>query len=65
MSKPKIKYCALGEEGIEFVSDDENEVKAWIYDEIIGEGNASEPMPVDYYQIVTHTQAELDAMPEV
>lgn len=59
------RYCASGEEGIEFVSKSEQEVKAWIYDEIMGEGNSTEPIPTDYYQIIRCTQAELDAMPEV
>lgn len=61
----KIKYCAVGEEGIEFVADTEKEVQDWIDEEVAGTGNSTEPMPDDFYQIETHTQAELDAMPEV
>lgn len=61
----KIQYCAFGEEGIEFVADTQAECRAWIDAEVAGEGDSDEPMPENYYQIVTYTQAELDAMPEV
>lgn len=64
MSK-NLKYCAYGEEGIEFAADTRAECQKWIDDEIAGIGNSDEPMPEDYYGIVTYTQAELDAMPEV
>lgn len=61
----ELKYCALGEEGIEFVADTQEECRKWIDAEIAGEGNAGYPVDEDYYGIITHTQAELDAMPEV
>lgn len=64
MSKNTTKYCALGEEGIEFVANTEEECQDWIDQEIAGEGNSTYPVDKDYYQIVTHTQAELDAMPD-
>lgn len=60
----KVKFCALGEYGIEYVADTEKEAQDWIDLEIKGEGNGTTPVDKDYYQIVTHTQAELDAMPE-
>lgn len=63
MSK-KIVYCAEGSYGIEFFSKDENEVKAWIYDEIIGIGNSDNPVPKDYYQILSMTEDELNNLPE-
>lgn len=55
----KIKYCANGEEGIEFVADTEQEVKKWIDDTV-----SENEMPENYYNILVMTQAELDALPE-
>ena len=54
------KYCAYGEEGIEFVADTEEEVQKWI-----DEFTASEGIEKEYYQITSMTQDELDALPEV
>jgi hypothetical protein len=61
----KLQYCAQGEYGIEFFADTEKEVQDWIDTEVRGEGNADEPVPADYYSIITMTRAELKALPEV
>lgn len=57
-----VMFCARGEEGIEYESESEEDVKEWI------EGMVADNAPdhlEDYYEIVTYTKAELDAMPEV
>ena len=58
-------WCASGEEGIEFSSESKKEVEDWIADEVAGEGNSDEPMSEDYYQLVSMTRRELEALPEV
>lgn len=55
----KLMYCALGEEGIEFVADNVDAVSDWIHEQEIEDESLQ-----DYYSVVTHTKAELDAMPE-
>jgi hypothetical protein len=56
----KLKYCALGDYGIEYVADTREKCQTWIDLQV-----EDEDMEPDYYQIVTHTQAELNATPEV
>lgn len=56
------KYCANGEEGIEFVADTEKECQEWIDREIAGDGIGSYPVDEDYYHIVKLSQVQVDAM---
>lgn len=58
-------YCVVGEEGIEFASENHEEAKKFVADEIAGVGHADEPVDPDYYYITTMTKEELDALPEV
>lgn len=58
-------WCASGEEGIEFSSEDRKTVEDWITTEMAGEGHADEPVGEDYYQLVSMTRAELEVLPEV
>lgn len=58
-------FCASGEEGIEFSSENEQEVRDWVATEVAGEGNADEPVEEDYYQIISMTKRELETLPEV
>lgn len=56
----RLMYCALGDYGIEYATSTEAACNRWIKAQ--AEDNEFDP---GYYSIVTHTQAELDAMPEV
>lgn len=65
IASKQIMYCVVGEEGIEFTSESEQEAKQFIADEVAGVGHGGEPADEDYYYITTMTKAELDALPEV
>lgn len=56
----RIVYCAQGEEGIEYSDFSKRKLQQWI-----DEQTSDEDVPAGYYQIVTMTEAELDALPEV
>lgn len=56
----KTKYCALGDYGIEYTANSLEECQKWIDEQVVD--GETEP---DYYAIVTYTQAQLDALPEV
>jgi hypothetical protein len=56
----KLMYCALGDYGIEAAFDNEKRCKKWILEQ-----QEEYEHDDDYYSIVTHTKAELAAMPEV
>lgn len=58
-------YGAVGEEGCEFAAKTVKEVQNWIDAEVAGEGNSTEPMPEDYYQVYPYTKEEYDNMIEV
>lgn len=59
MSKD-IKYCAVGDYGVEWIANTQHECQHWINEQI-----ENEDMEDDYYKIKEYTQAELDAMPEI
>lgn len=60
VTSQQIMYCALGDYGIEMESPTKKGIQAWIDSQVEDEG-----VDPDYYSIVTHTKAELAAMPEV
>jgi hypothetical protein len=59
-----IMYCAVGDYGIEYSSENEHEAKEFIDNEIAGIGYGDEPSDPDYYHIITMTKSELEALPE-
>lgn len=61
----KKMYCVVGEYGIEYASDNEQEAKQFIADEEAGTGYGDEPAIPNTYYITTMTEDELNALPEV
>lgn len=57
----QIMYCAAGDYGIEYSAPTEAACMRWIKQQ----GLDNDFDGADYYTIVTHTKAELAAMPEV
>ena len=66
MSKNELRYCAIGDYGMENHFPTEEQCKEWIAEQIAESKreDASNPLPDNYYFIRTYTQAEIDAMPE-
>lgn len=55
-----LRYCAVGDYGIEADFGTEKECQDWIEQQKLDAGDDLD----DYYTIQTYTQPELDAMPE-